>query len=157
MRSSQSPRIHSGVRVLRGGRAAPLPGWRAAGENFFNRLWYYGGLTGYGACTVVEAENPRCGVVFKLHVLLHHRQRYDFHAVTTNKGSAQAGRSLHGQHVKTVGYAPVRSGARSEVLSQIIPTAELLTAVLVACAEGCSVSLSLTPIMVSCVPLETRH
>ena len=61
----------------------------------------------HSACNVVEAENPRCGVIFNLHVLLHHGWRYKFHAVTTNKRVPQAERrSLHGQHVKTAGYAP---------------------------------------------------
>ena len=39
--------------------------------------------------------------------LLHQGQRYDFQAVTANKGSAHAERrSRHRQHVKTAGYAP---------------------------------------------------
>ena len=53
-----------------------------------------------------------CSNYMNMTVLWHLEQKYDFHAITTNKGSAQAGRSLHGQHVKTAGCTPAYNTAR---------------------------------------------
>ena len=57
------------------------------------------------ACNVVEAENPRCGVVFKLHCTFASWTEVRI-SRSNHEQTVPPKPSLHGQHVKAAGFAP---------------------------------------------------